>query len=847
MAVDRSLTRYRDKRDFSSTGEPAGAARARRPRDQPLAYVVQRHQARRLHYDFRLELDGVLVSWAVPKGPSRDPEVKRLAVHVEDHPLEYGGFEGDIPKGQYGAGHVDIWDSGTWKPSGDPARGLARGHLRFELEGGRLQGGWVLLRISKEEDQWLLRKLDDAHTVPGDDAEAGAPAAAGRPRKRAAPRKAATARKSGASAKAARQSGAKTRPPGRAAAMPRDLAPQLATLVDRPPSGSGWSYEIKYDGYRIMCALQGRTARLASRNANDWTTRMKPLAEALGRLELGAGWLDGEVVCLDERGISDFQALQNALDGDGQGLRFVAFDLPYWNGRDLRRLPLAERQAMLEALLAELPEDAPLLLTQRLEVADDTEGAAAWTEACRLSLEGLICKRLDSAYVAGRSSTWLKLKCQPRQEFVIGGYTAPAGSRSHLGSLLLGLRQGKRLDYAGRVGTGFDSRTLDMLARRLRPLRRATSPFAQAPRSGQRFHGAAQRDITWVQPELLAEIRYAGWTRDKLLRQAVFLGLREDKPASQAGAEIARPVDQVAPRAAQGESVAKTRSRHAGVTITHPDRVVLHEPDTTKGDLARYYEAIGAHMMPHLEGRRVALLRCPEGADATCFFQKHLSSALPDGVAADDTGLIIESVAGLLALVQYGAIEFHTWGARAPHHDKADRITLDLDPGPGVSWRAVVEGARRAKALLEDVGLVPFLKTTGGKGLHVVAPLRPTQPWDTVKAFAQALAVQLARESPADFTANMSKARRRGKIFVDYLRNGNGATAVAAFAVRARAGAPVSMPISWDALDQRNDLRGAVFNIRNALETLQSGPDPWRDYASRRRTLGPRMVARLGR
>ena len=821
--MSEPLAQYRRMRDFTGTREPAGKApRARRAGD--LSFVVQRHEARALHYDFRLELDGVLVSWAVPKGPSRDPDVKRLAIKVEDHPVEYGKFEGDIPKGHYGAGHVDIWDRGTWTPDGDPRRGLARGHLRFTLHGGTLNGAWALLRLGKEDKQWLLRKLDDDAALEGDDAEAARKAEAKKPAKAA---------KTTKTTKSAR-------PATRRAALPATLAPQLATLVEAPPQGTGWSYEVKYDGYRILCRVHGGRARLVSRSGIDWTARMAVLADALDALDLPDGWIDGEVVCLDERGISDFQLLQNALDGRTQDLSFMAFDLPYWDGEDLRDLPLSERQARLEQVLAALPDGVPLQMTQRLEVADGTEGRAAWSEACRLSLEGLICKRLDSRYVAGRGTAWLKLKCRPRQEYVIGGYTAPAGARKHFGALLVGLRKGRKLEYAGRVGTGFTAATLASLYKKLHALETDASPFAgELPGPGR--YGQSAGEIHWVKPELVAEIRYASVTQDKLLRQASFVGLREDKPASEVEGERVAPTPE-SPAARTDKAADKVGQ----VRITHPGRVIMHDPDTTKLDLARYYESAGDLILPHLRGRRIALLRCPDGTDATCFFQKHIGGRLPEGLERDGEHLLIRSLEGVLAMVQRGVIEFHTWGARQPRPDEPDRITIDLDPGPDVQWQAVAEGAQLARGLMQEIGLTPFLKTTGGKGLHLVAPIRATQPWDVVKGLARALADELARVIPERYTSSMSKVRRHGRIFVDYLRNGNGATAIAAYSARARAGAPVSLPVGWDALESGRDWRGAACNIRNAVELARELGDPWQGYEAARKTVGPRMLKKLG-
>ncbi|MDX3893169.1 DNA ligase D [Pusillimonas sp.] len=840
------LETYRQKRDFRVTHEPQGRRSSKSSR-HALRYVIQRHQARRLHYDFRLEIDGVLVSWAVPKGPSLDPSVKRLAVHVEDHPLEYGDFEGDIPAGQYGAGHVDIWDSGSWTPSSEPARALADGHLKFELDGG-LKGEWVLLRTGKEDTQWLLRKLDDEYARPGHDAEQdGEPrdgVAAGIPEDHAksiVPAK--------AKARRARAPKSQREPP------PATLSAQLATLVDRPPTGPGWSYEVKYDGYRILCRLEGKTVKLVSRNGNEWNARMKGLARSLGQLALGDGWIDGEVVCFDKQGISRFQALQQALDGASNDLVFVAFDLPFWNGIDLRPLPLSERQQRLEELLEQVPADSPIMFTQKLDISSDTEGASAWTEACRLSLEGLICKKKDAAYTEGRSTTWLKLKCRPQQEFVVGGYTEPSGARSHLGALLVGLRDGKKLNYAGRVGTGFTQATLKDLHERLQKLHRKTSPFA-TPTEGRGRYGRSSGAVRWVSPKLVAEVDYAGWTEDGLLRQAAFRGLREDKPPSAVtGEQATTPEALEADTADEADGRRKRRTRGdmgrpagkktrkgpvvvGGVTVTHPERIVYTKPDFSKRALIEYYDSVAELMLPHLLKRRVALLRCPQGTNATCFFQKHLRSEAPAGIMLDGEQVVVENARGLLELAQFGVIEFHTWGSSLPRPERPDRITLDLDPDPDIPWADIVIAARLVQRLMEEAGLVPYLKTTGGKGLHLVAPIKVAHSWDTVKGFSRAMAAYLAREAPAQFTASVSKARRKGLIFVDYLRNGNGATAIAAFSARARQGAPVSMPLAWDELDSRHDLRAAQFNITNALHhRREQGGDPWHDYASNRKAL----------
>jgi len=865
--LKQALQTYREKRDFDITAEPKGAARQRKGTSHP-SYVIQRHEARRLHYDFRLEINGVLVSWAVPKGPSLDTSVKRLAVHVEDHPLEYAKFEGEIPKGQYGAGHVEIWDKGCWIPESDPIEALKKGRLKFQLDGG-LQGRWLLVRTGKESEQWLLRKLEDEHAVPGHDAETdgnpGMKAENGTQNSRSgAARKAETKATTKSATKASKQSSRKSaqrstnkpstdaKSTASKAALPTSLEPQLATLVDRPPAGKGWSYEVKYDGYRIVCRVERGKVSLLSRSGKSWNVRMKNLASDLAELDLGEGWIDGEVVCFDERGISNFQALQQALDGHAKDLVFVAFDLPFWNGIDLRQFPLLERQQRLADLLEPVPADAPIMLTQMLDVASDTEGASAWTEACRLSLEGLICKKSDSPYVSGRSTTWLKLKCRPRQEFVVGGYTAPSGSRSHFGALLVGLRDGKRLTYTGRVGTGFNQQSLELMYDKLKSLHRKTSPFSGPVESNGRY-GRGNNDIQWVTPKLIVEVNYADRTDDGLLRQASFRGLREDKPASEITGEETAPIEAVEAdankekngrtKSTRRKSETKTAAKGGPVTVgevkvTHPDRIIFTKPDRSKLDLVNYYAEASEWILPHLENRRVALLRCPQGTNETCFFQKHLHGKLPQGVALDEDQVIIESERGLLELAQYGVIEFHTWGSSLPAPEKPDRITLDLDPDPNIPWADVVIAARLVQRLMEDAGLTPFLKTTGGKGLHLVAPIKPSHSWDTVKEFSRAMAAYLAREAPNQFTASVSKARRKGVVFVDYLRNGKGATAIAAFSARARQGSPVSMPVAWEELDAKRDMRAAYFNIQNALKhRSKQGEDPWHAYNASRKAL----------
>ena len=857
MARD-ALTAYRDKRDFSATAEPSGKRAGKRRQAQAPIFVVQRHEARALHYDFRLELDGVLRSWAVPKGPSRDPAAKRLAVAVEDHPIDYATFAGDIPEGHYGAGHVDIWDGGTWAPiDADPAAALDKGRLHFTLQGRVLQGEWILIRTGRSGKSWLLRKRDDEFVVPGDDAEAITPVTASQPADAGSAKA-----PSRAASKAPDKTAPRRAPQAKRTPLPERLTPQLATLVDAPPPGPGWRYELKYDGYRMLCRIDGKDVRWISRTGKDWTARMKPLADAIAALDLGRGWIDGEVVVFGENGKTEFQALQNALDARADTLHFIAFDLPYWGGKDLRALPLEDRQAQLQTLIAAI-EGAPISFTDRIDAPDAASAQEALDQACRLGLEGLIAKQADAPYTATRSATWVKLKCRPRQEFVIGGYTSPAGSRTGFGALLVGVREGNKLVYAGRIGTGFDSDTLDSLHARLRKITVATSPFsAPLPPNQRRFATGGPCDIFWVKPTLVVEAEFAGWTSDNVLRQASFAGLREDKPARDVGRETAAPPpadDHAEPAAVAGrrattrrgstaarpDSAARpSRGRGAerpnpvaGVRITHPDRLLFRDPDIDKLDLATYYKAVGEYLMPHLRGRRLAMLRCPEGAQAECFFQKHIAQRLPAGIRRDGEHILVAAPKGVVALAQNGVIELHTWGSTLPKADRADRLTLDLDPGPGVDWPALVEAAQLTATLLREIGLVPFLKTTGGKGLHVVTPIRRTLDWDAAKRFAGGLARHLAGLMPDRYTANMSKARRQGRIFIDYLRNGENATAIAAFAARARQGAPVSLPLAWEDLAPSRDLRGAVFNIRNVPTLLAQWTDPWADYAGAAQTV----------
>ena len=827
MKTDSKLSDYHAKRDFGATSEPRGRVNAKN--SASLEFVVQRHAARSLHYDFRLELNGVLKSWAVPKGPSDDPSIKRLAVETEDHPLEYAKFAGDIPPGHYGAGHVDIWDSGTWTPIGDPVAALAKGHLTFELHGARMKGRWALLRI-RNERQWLLKKVGEDHHESSAKSNADL---------------------QGAGSSSQRFKYARNNNVSQSRG-PASLTPMLATLVDRVPVDEGdWAWEIKYDGYRMLCRIGEGQARFLSRNGHEWTDRLDALATRIAKsplMQRGSGWIDGEVVVFKPDGHSDFQALQVALDGASATPVFVVFDVLQWDGEDFRNAPYVERVAVLDRVFDAIGMSSGLDRSERLEGKVDE----LWTEACRLGFEGLIGKRLQSSYQMRRSGDWIKLKCRPRQEIVIGGYSDPGGSRSHFGALLVGVREGDKpggklrgkLKYAGRVGTGFDPRSLGSMIKRLADLAANTSPFDVAsPRDASAIH--------WVRPELVAEVTFAGWTTDGQLRQASFEGLREDKSASDVLREKAvapaRPTrkdavlkahlhaskDDDAPRSSAAPSIREPKV--AGVSITHPERVVFRTSKTSKLDLARYYERVAAAFFPEVDRRPLSLLRCPDGADAKCFFQKHLQEDLAGVTRVDivgggsatksgepDAKLVVQSIAGVIGLVQRGVIEFHTWGSRTPRIDRADRITIDLDPDDGVAWPQVIEAAQLTRALFDELGMKTWLKTTGGKGLHVVTPIKATHDWPAVKDFAHRIASHLARVFPERFIATMSKSARKNRIFIDYLRNAEEATAVAAWSVRARDGAPVSMPLLWNELDPKKDVRLDHFNLSNAHERLAS-------------------------
>ncbi|UVE48512.1 DNA ligase D [Pseudomonas chlororaphis] len=835
----RSLREYQRKRDFAITSEPA-ADKPSSKSASALRFVIQKHDARNLHYDFRLELDGSLKSWAVPKGPSLDPTQKRLAVHVEDHPLSYGNFEGSIPAGQYGAGDVIVWDHGVWQPHDDPEASYRAGKLKFTLIGEKLGGDWTLVRThmrgSGDKEQWLLIKEQDARARPSDEYDVV----------QALPRSVLSGATVGdnKSAKPQATKKADKKSPGKkAAVLPQSLAPQLATLVDKAPSGD-WRYEIKFDGYRILARIQDDEVRLLTRNGHDWTSRLPQQAKALAALKLKDSWLDGEMVVLNDEGLPDFQALQNAFDiGRSVDIIYYLFDAPFLQGEDLRETPVEERRQALKRALGR--KSSKVL---RFSEAFAAHHQDVLESACALSLEGVIGKRAGSPYVSRRSADWIKLKCRLRQEFVVVGYTKPQGSRSGFGALLLGVNDASGLVYAGRVGTGFDQKTLNQLHERMQELERDSSPLAKP------LTAAQARGVYWIEPQLVAEAEFAEWTREQVVRQAAFIALRSDKPASEIVRERPQTSKAVEPRSRSTPARSGKSAAHsvAGVKITHPERVIDQQSGTSKLQLAQFYASIDQQILPHLRGRPVSLLRAPEGVEGEQFFQKHAEHlAIPNIRHLDpalDPGharlMEIDSTSALIGAVQMGTIELHTWGATHDQIETPDLFVLDLDPDPALPWKSMLEATQLTLSVLDELGLQAFLKTSGGKGMHLIVPLARKADWETVKGFAKAVAQFMAQQLPERITATMGPKNRVGKIFVDYLRNTCGASTVAAYSVRARPGLPVSVPIARDELgDVRHAQQWNVANLSQRLEALTE--DPWHGYAHRQR-ITAKMWQQLG-
>ncbi|WP_422009318.1 DNA ligase D [Reyranella sp.] len=870
-----SLAPYRAKRDFNLTEEPSGSTSSV-PKSRQLRFVIQRHDATRLHYDLRLELDGTFKSWAVTKGPSLDPKIKRLAVEVEDHPLDYGDFEGTIPEDQYGGGTVQLWDRGYWIPEGDPHEGLKSGDLKFTLVGERLEGSWVLVRMKWDRKggkrtNWLLIKHRDASAHEGDDDKVlkdPKSIASGRTLKEIAlgggraptPFMTGKKRSAGAVWHSNRKDGEDPAPepvPAKSrskkakvrkiAAMPKFVEPQLAKLVERAPAAAGWAHEVKFDGYRLQLRVEDGEAHLRTRKGLDWTEKFAAIARQAAKLPDCI--LDGEAVALDAHGAPDFAALQAALsEGQSEKLIFFAFDLLFLEGEDLRPLPLSDRKARLKQVLEGLPDPSAAL---RYVDHFETAGDAVLQSACRMHLEGIVSKELAAPYKSGRGGSWTKAKCRAGHEVIIGGWTSE-GRR--LRSLLAGVHRGdgksRKLVYVGRVGTGFGESVMRALVPKLREVESKTSPFAAGASPPK------EANMHWARPDLVAEIEFAGWTGAGNVRQAAFKGLRGDKPAEEVEAEVAanpEKVEMAKPTPRKTSKLKRTAATDSsgkamvmGVSISHPDKPLWpdEKPPVTKIELARYYEAVGDWMIDHIAGRPCSIVRTPDGIDGKQhFFQRHAmagSSHLLSEVKVDGDKkpyLQIDRVEGLAAVAQMGATELHPWNCQPGNPDLPGRLVFDLDPAPDVGFEAVIAGARDIAARLRKLGLVPFCKTTGGKGLHVVVPLtddKKSPDWDTAKTFTREICRRLADAEPDRYVINMAKKERTGRIFLDYLRNDRTATAVAPLSSRARPGATVSMPIEWTQV--KKGLDPTKYTVRTAPALLKRNK-PWKDYAKSARPL----------
>jgi len=798
---------YNKKRDFTKTKEPKG----RKLKGKGDSFVVQKHDASRLHYDFRLELDGVLKSWAVPKGPSLDPDEKRLAMRTEDHPLDYGDFEGTIPAGEYGGGTVMLWDHGRWipHPDKDPRKTLEEGHLHFTLEGERMKGEWVMFRLNprrgEKGEPWMLKKVTDDYANPdnGDELVEEFTTSVTTDRTMAEIASGSDVWRSNRGG----QKGGRARKKASEAPPPFEQ-PQLATLVDEVPPGANWLFEYKYDGYRLLLATGSGAATAWTRNGKDWSDKFRALVRAAAKLPAGC-LIDGEAVALDEEGKPSFQLLQSTLhEGRGANLAFYAFDLLVDRGQDIKRLPNIERKDRLKSLLAGV--HPPILFGDHVIGRGDD----LFREVCKAGGEGLIAKKSDAPYRGDRSKNWLKVKCIQRQEFVIIGWSE-SEKRRGFRSLLLGTRDGRKLTYAGKVGTGFNGALIDELMERMEPLA-TDKPAAEVPR-------VERKGAHWIKPVLVAEINFAEFTSEGILRHPSFVALREDKPAKEVVREVAQHVNSRPKKKASYKTPASY-----GIEISNPDRVIYPKDGVTKGDLANYYAAVDKLIMVNVADRPMTLIRCPQGTAEKCFFQKHDSGTFgehvkhvpieeKDGDVEDY--LFLDDVRGVLACVQMGTIEFHGWGSSVPKVDYPDRLVFDLDPDEGLDFAAVREAAVGLRELLLQLGLKTFPMLTGGKGVHVIAPLDAAAHWDEVSDFAERFSRAVAEADPDRFTANIRKVQRKGRIFLDWLRNQRGSTAVMPYSARAREGAPVAAPIAWDELDQFGG--GNAFTIRDLDQLLE--------------------------
>ncbi len=803
-----NLDEYKRKRDFERTLEPEG--QTEKP-EEGLRFVIQHHMARKEHYDLRLEWGGTLLSWAVPKGPSYSTKDKRLAVQVEDHPLEYRNFEGTIPKGEYGGGTVMIWDEGTWEPAGDVETGLRDGSLKFALHGRRLKGKWALVRLKAKEgetkDNWLLLKEKDAYARESDGIEEFT-----------------TSARTGRSMEEI-EAGAEARVTKNPFSM-TDV--QLAKLVHEVPEGDDWLYELKYDGYRILAYLEGSVIRLMTRNGHDYTKRFQDVANFL--LDWASGRalvLDGEMAVIDASGKTDFQALQNYLKNPkAHALTYLVFDLLALDGEDLRTRCLADRKEILEGLMKDAPNN--LHYSQYVQ----GHGKESLAAACELGMEGIVGKKAGSPYSGTRNGDWIKLKCDNRQEFVIGGYTLTDKKTEGISALLLGVYTGDDLVYAGRAGTGLSQAEAKGLLRQFEALISRESPFKEAPKP------KANEEITWLMPRLVAEIRFAEWTEEHLLRQASFQGLRVDKDARQVSMEKTdgdtppppNPNETEAPMQADGSN----STLISGIRITNPDKVIFNSPQTSKADVVRYYETVSSRMMPFVGSRILSIVRCPKGISSSCFYKKHpgpdskgiMTIPITNSDGQTEDYFYVNDPSGLIMEAQMGTLEFHTWGSRVDNLEKPDLMVFDLDPDEGMDLAGVRQGVRDLKSILAELSLGSYLKTSGGKGYHVVVPLQPSVSWEVFHDFARRVAEVMEAKWPDRYTSNVRKAKRVNKIFIDWMRNGRGATSIAPYSIRAREGARVSMPIPWEELDA---VAPDGVNMAEALHRIH-GKDPWAGF-----------------
>ncbi len=805
--MDSKLSEYNEKRDFQKTSEPKGKTV---DHDESLGFVVQHHMARREHYDFRLEWAGVLLSWAVPKGPSYDTRDKRLAVQVEDHPLPYRNFEGTIPKGEYGGGIVMLWDEGVWEPHGNVEDGLHRGELKFVLKGRRMKGKWALIRLKakpgEKKENWLLLKEKDEYAKTSDGISEFT-----------------TSVRTGRTMKEIEKGEEKE-----IIKNPFDqVTVQLAKLVNKIPEGEDWLYEMKFDGYRITAFVENNSARLITRNGNDYQKRFSDIAFSLIDWAGGRAMvLDGEMVITDASGKTDFQALQNYMkNAKSQKLTYVVFDLLALDGADLRQHNLIDRKEMLETLMEDAPQN--LYLSRYIM----GKGAESFAAACETGMEGIIGKKVDSIYGGTRNGDWIKLKCGKRQEFVIGGYTRSDKKTSGVSSLLLGIYDGEDLIYAGRAGTGMSEKDRKVFENEFNSIKRVNSPFKFQPES------RTKEKITWLEPVLAAEIKFAEWTEENLLRQASFKGLRTDKDPKEIKKEKTE-IERLYQTPAIGvENTMKGNANSiiiGGIKISNPDKVIFEDPTITKADVVRYYEKISPRMLPYVNHRILTTVRCPKGISQACFYKKHPASdskgviAVPiaNSEGEEELYFYVENVFGILNEVQMGTLEFHTWGSSVDELEKPDMMVFDLDPDEGMELSRVRQGVLDVKSILDELSLNSYLKTSGGKGYHVVVPLKPMVTWDTFHDFARRVAEVMEQKWPDRYTSNVRKANRKGKIFIDWIRNGRGATSIAPYSLRGRKGAKVSMPIAWEELDTITpdgvDMEGALLRMK--------GIDPWKDF-----------------